>query len=147
MHVDNLFVVTNLLHSGCSQTSVWCFATIPVCSKSLFRLICMVGEACLSSNDYFPWTPDYITFIKSLSVWTFLILSLCISTLQFSQIRFWYIDLRLISVYSSWMLDYHSDMRVLSGYFEDLYEPSYDKTYNKICVTQYGKGSRLSLFG
>ena len=24
-----------------------------------FRLICMVGEACLSCNIYFPWTPDY----------------------------------------------------------------------------------------
>ena len=27
------------------------------------RLIGMVGEACLPSDAYFPWTPDYTPFI------------------------------------------------------------------------------------
>ena len=34
-------------------------------SKSLFRLIGIVGEACLPSNAYFPWTPNCIPFILS----------------------------------------------------------------------------------
>ena len=43
-------------------------------SKSLFKAIGIVGEACLPSNAYFPWTPDYTPFILStcLSVWAFL---------------------------------------------------------------------------
>ena len=40
----------------------------------------MVGEACLPSNAYFAWTPEYTRFF-CLFVRTFLILLLCISTL------------------------------------------------------------------
>ena len=59
-----------------------------------------MGEACLPSNDYFPWTPGCTQFIWGpyLSVWTFLILSVCISTLWVPEMRFWYVDLRLISL-------------------------------------------------
>ena len=56
-----------------------------------------MGEAGLPSKVFFPWTPDNTPFISgpSLSVWTFLILSLCMSLLWFSEIRVWYVDLRL----------------------------------------------------
>ena len=48
----------------------------------------MVGEAMLTFTQFI--------LGPCLSVWTFLILPLCISTLWFSEIRFWYIGLKLI---------------------------------------------------
>ena len=60
--------------------------------KSLFRLAGMVGEACLPRKSYFPWTPDYTPFnFGFMSVWTFLILSLCALTMFFRNTN-WYID-------------------------------------------------------
>ena len=86
------------LQCGCFQTYIWWFYNSQaikninsrIFSKSLFRLIGMVGEAYFPSNAYFSWTPDYTQFIlfSCLSDWTFLILRLCISTLWFSEIRF-----------------------------------------------------------
>ena len=66
----------------------------PYFPKSLFKLM---GEVCSPSNAYFLWTSDYTPFnlLPCLSVWTFLIWSLCTSTLWFSEILFWYVDLRL----------------------------------------------------
>ena len=59
--------------------------SFPYFPKSHFRLIGMACEACLPSTAYFPLTPDYTPFILGpcLSVWTFLILALCISTSWF----------------------------------------------------------------
>ena len=66
-------------------------------SKSLFKLMGMMSEACLPSNAYSSGTPDDTSFILGpcLFVWTFLILSLYILTVWFSEIRIWYVDLRL----------------------------------------------------
>ena len=91
---------------------IWCFCHNPAINllsksltklfphfpKSLLMLIGMVGEARLPSNVYFPWTPDYIPFILGPCVpdWTFLILSMCILTSWFSEMRFWYVDLKVI---------------------------------------------------
>ena len=53
------------------------------------------GRSMLPSNAYFPWMPDYTPFILGpcLSIWTVLILLLCLSTVRISKIWFWYVDL------------------------------------------------------
>ena len=66
--------------------------------KSLFCLIGIVGEGCLPCNDYILFTDAWlhpIYFGLCLSGWTFLILSLRISTLWCFEMRFLNVDLRL----------------------------------------------------
>ena len=80
---------TKSLLTGIQPLNVlWSGRCGPVCDalgfgfrSPLSPLLCfMVGEACLLINAYLPWMPDYTPFILGpcLSIWTFLILSLCI---------------------------------------------------------------------
>ena len=72
---------------GLSKPLILLFSYFPI---SLFRLIGMVGEACLPSNAYFPWTPDYTpsNMVPCLSILIFQILSICISFYDFPKYDF-----------------------------------------------------------
>ena len=83
-----VFYLIFLPQRSYKQTFLTRTLLFPYFPKSPIRLIGMSGEAYLPSNAYFPWVPDYTPLILDpcLSVWKFIILPLCISTLWFSEI-------------------------------------------------------------
>ena len=99
--------------------------------KSLLRLIGMVGKTCLPSNAYFLWTPDYTPFILGpcLSVYlkALLILSLCILTLWFFQIPFWYVD-----HFGIWLQTLYF---CIQNNWKQLKIPSLEPSYNNYSLT------------
>ena len=60
----------------------------------------MVGEVCLPTNAYFPWTPDYTERFGSNSVCQNIpnFAFVYVDFTSFPEYDFWYVDLCLITI-------------------------------------------------
>ena len=72
----------------------------------LFRPVGMVGEACLQSNAYYPWTPDYTLYSGVHVCWS-----------EHSDSTFVYVDMVFMSLdysylYNKWTHPMYKDGNV-----------------------------------